>query len=107
MDVRKMSLQEQNIHKRLAKILMLRNRAGIYLSLLSFVMMLKVFWETFDNKMLAYILLIGGFIGLCLITWYDYKNIMKHEQGMNLQNNNEWQDLKERLDRIEKRLMKK
>lgn len=87
-----------------ARMLIFMSRGGRYVSLLNTFMLSKVFWETFDNKVVAIVLLIIGVLSLLTLTSFDYRHVFGREQGVSWRKNHSFIDIKEQLDRIEKRL---
>ena len=86
--------------KKIAIFNIARQRATTYLSMITFLMMLKVFLDSFQNKTLGEILLAVGLIMLIIITIIDFKFILPHEYGIGLERNVEWNKVmnKEKLD---------
>lgn len=85
---------------RIARFKVYFSSAGLYLSIINFLMILATFKLTYKINISAYILVPLGFIGVLLLGYLDYILILKHQTKHSNKKNN----LKHQLDRIEKKL---
>lgn len=65
--------------RNIAKLNIVKNRLAAYLGGANFLMLTKIFTDTFTNKTLALILMISGVAVLLILGYIDYKYIMPHE----------------------------
>jgi hypothetical protein len=81
--------------KKIAIFNILRQRAVTYLSIINFLMLLKVFLDSFQNKTLGEILLAAGLIVLVIISLIDFRYILPHEYSIGFERNIEWNKFKQ------------
>jgi len=84
----------------LAKIKVYYSRAGIYVSVLNFLMILATFKITYDIQISAFILVPIGLLFTLGVGFMDYKLVMKHE----ITHSNKQNNIKKQLDEIQKQL---
>lgn len=85
-----------------AKVKVYFSSAGLYLSIVNFLLILATFKITYNIQVSAYILVPVGFLLILIVGFIDYKFILKHQnKHFNKQN-----DLKRQLNRIENKLNK-
>lgn len=90
-----------------AKTLLYLSRGTKYVTILNTFMLVKIFWDTFDNKILALSLCVAGIIGLVILAWIDYKEILGLEQGLVFGKNPEWNEIRDELKEIRRMLNEK
>ena len=90
-----------------AKMLVLRTRLSAYINIINTLMLFKLFWESFENKVFVMMLITGTLIVTSLIVAYDYFFIFGKESGITWERNLSFIKLKEQMDRIEKKLDEK
>lgn len=78
----------------IAKMNLVKNRLTSYLGGANFIMLLKIFFDSFSNKTLGYSLLIAGAIGLLILGYIDYKYILPHELNIQYQQGGLIKDVK-------------
>ena len=74
--------------------------AGLYLSVVNFLMILATFKLTYGINVSAFIIVPLGFLGVILLGFLDYTLILKYQT----KHSNKKNDLKHQLNRIEKKL---
>ena len=84
----------------IAKLKVYFSRAGMYISVLNFLMLLATFKLSYKVQISAMILIPLGLIFTLFIGWIDYKLVMKHE----LEHVNKQNDIKAQLNVIQKKL---
>ena len=84
----------------IAKLKVYFSRAGMYISILNFLMLLATFKLSYNIQISAIIIIPLGLIFTLIIGWIDYKLVMVHEmEHVNKQN-----DIKTQLNIIQKKL---
>ena len=90
------------------KMLVLRNRLQAYIGLINTLMLLKLFWSSFEDKTISIALLVVCGIVTTIVVFYDYKFIFGRENEITWERNssfvnmrNQITKIKEQLDRIE------
>jgi len=78
-------------------------RAGIYLSVLNFLMILSNFKSNYKINISSYYVIPIGFLFTLFVGWLDYIIIMKFE----IKHNNKKNNIKTQLDRIENKINKR
>ncbi len=84
----------------LAKIKVYYSRAGIYVSVLNFLMILATFKITYDIQVSAIIIVPIGLLFTLGVGLMDYKLVMKHE----IVHSNKQNNIKKQLDEIQKQI---
>lgn len=79
--------------KNLAKLNIFKTRVAQYLSAVNFLMIGKVFVETFENRNVGWSLLISGIIALLIFGYFDYKYIVGLEQEIYWKKNKAFAEL--------------
>lgn len=86
----------------IAKFKVYFSSAGLYLSVVNFLMILATFKLTYGIDISAFILVPLGFIGVIILGYLDYILILKYQT----KHSNKKNDLKHQMNRIEKKLDK-
>lgn len=76
----------------IAKLNLVKNRAAQYISIINFIMIGKVFVETFDNRRLGYMLLCAGIAILIIVGFVDYTFVLGKEQEILWNKNKAWHE---------------
>lgn len=85
----------------LAKLKVYFLRAGTYVNIINFLLILATFKLTYSINISSFIVVPIGFLIVLLVGYIDYKIIMKNE----IEHTNKQNDIKIQLDRIENMLI--
>jgi hypothetical protein len=87
-----------------SKVMILKNRAMGYYGVISTLMILRVYLETFENQVLGLGLFVVAMIGIGIITLFDFKYIYGRESEILWGKNRTTNEMAKRIERIENKL---
>ena len=97
-------MNKERIKQVWSKALILKNRAVGYYSIISLLMILRVFLTTFQNQSLGWGLFAVGMIVLAIVTIIDFKYIYGTESEILWAKNRTSNNLSNRVERIETKI---
>lgn len=90
------------IYRKWANLMVYLTRGIRYLTILNSLMLIKIFWDTFEDPVIATVLLVFAVVSLIVISIIDFKGVMPIENGITSRQNTEWTLLMDRISNLEK-----